>query len=150
MIEISKYVSYAEATQTSTKITNVPNAKQLEAIRYLCVNVFDKVREHFGVPIKINSVFRSQLVNNAIGGADTSQHLANNGSAIDIDDTLGKCTNKQIFNYIKDNLNFDQLIWEGGTDDNPAWVHVSLKKSKNRKEVLRMRKLNGKSIYSKF
>ena len=76
-----------------------------------------------GGPIKINSFFRSIELNEAIGGSSTSQHCE--GRAMDIDDTYGCKTNSEMFNYIKDNLDFDQLIWEFGDDEEPNWIHVS-------------------------
>jgi zinc D-Ala-D-Ala carboxypeptidase len=70
------------------------------------------------------------------------------GEAMDLDaDVFGKVTNAQIFHYIKDNLEFDQLIWEFGTDDNPAWVHVSLSKNNNRNQILVAKKVEGKTVY---
>ena len=86
-------------------------------------NIFEPLRKWVGGPIKINSFFRSVELNKAIGGSSKSQHCE--GRAIDIDDTYGHKTNAEMYNYIKDNLDFDQLIWEFGTDNNPDWVHVS-------------------------
>jgi len=133
MMEISKYITLAEATTSQTavrkNIANIPNAQQLESMKLVAVNVFDKVREHFGKPIRVSSFFRSLLLNNAVGGSKTSQHVK--GEAIDMQGMDG-ITNEQIFNYIKDNLDFDQLI----NEYNFSWVHVSYKKSGNRKQVL--------------
>ena len=145
---ISKYISLNEATVTRTGLSNIPNSNQLSAMKHVGI-LFDKVREHFGVAIGISSFFRSEKVNKAVGGASTSQHV--NGEAIDIDaDIYGRVTNKQIFDYIKANLTYDQLIWEHGTDLNPAWVHVSLKLSSNRKETLKAKKHGSKTIYTKY
>jgi len=138
MENISKHITFKEATVTNSGILNLPNEKQLIAMKILAKEVFEPLREHFATPIKINSMFRSAMVNKAIGGSETSQHCANNGAAVDLDG-LGTLTNKMIFDYIKDNLEFDQLIWEAGTDENPNWVHVSYKLTKNRKQVLRMK-----------
>ena len=85
--------------------------------------VFEPLRKWVGGPIKINSFFRCYKLNKAIGGSKTSQHMS--GQAMDIDDTFGCKTNAEMFNYIKDNLDFDQMIWEFGDDDNPDWVHIS-------------------------
>ena len=86
-----------------------------------------------GNPININSFFRRAELNSLIGGSKNSQHLCNNGVAMDLDSD----NNKEIFDYIHDNLVFDQLIWEYGDNDNPAWVHVSYHKDNNRQQSLR-------------
>ena len=137
MKNISKYITYQEAVTSQTAIRkgidNTPNSNALINMQLLGIRVFDVVREHFKKPIRVSSFYRSLLLNNAVGGSRTSQHVT--GEAIDIQATKG-FTNSQIFHYIKDNLEFDQLIWEYGTKENPAWVHVSYKKSGNRKQVL--------------
>lgn len=150
-MRISKHISYKEATQSQTAvrkgINNEPDAYQLQNMQVLAEKVFEPLREHFGVPIAINSFFRSQKLNKAIGGASGSQHTQ--GRAIDIDDTLGGVSNKQMFEYIKANLDFDQLIWEFGNDNNPDWVHISyVSESENRKRVLKASKKNGKTVYT--
>ena len=150
-MRISKHISYKEATQSQTAvrkgINNEPDAYQLQNMQILAEKVFEPLREHFGVPIAINSFFRSQKLNKAIGGATGSQHTQ--GRAIDIDDTLGGVSNKQMFEYIKANLDFDQLIWEFGNDNNPDWVHISyVSESENRKRVLKASKKNGKTVYT--
>jgi zinc D-Ala-D-Ala carboxypeptidase len=103
-----------------------------------------------GAPIYVSSFFRSAQVNKAVGGSMTSQHCK--GEAIDIDcDVYGNGTNKEVFEYIKNHLPFDQLIWEFGTDENPAWVHVSLRRdNKNRKQVLKAVTQNGRTVYKPF
>ena len=140
MKNISKYITYEEATtsQTATrnKIDNTPTAEALINMQLVGIRVFDVVRGHFKTPLRVSSFYRSLLLNNCVGGSKTSQHVK--GQAIDIQALKG-VTNADIFNYIKDNLDFDQLIWEYGTDKNPAWVHVSyVSKEKNRKQVLRI------------
>jgi zinc D-Ala-D-Ala carboxypeptidase len=136
-MNISKYITLAEATTSQTAvrkgIPNVPNAKELENMQLVATLVFDKVREHFGKPIRVSSFFRSLRLNVAVGGSKTSQHTK--GMAIDMQGTNG-LLNAQIFHYIKDNLEFDQLIWEYGTNKEPSWVHVSYNKGKNRGQVL--------------
>lgn len=138
---ISKYLNYEEATksQTATRlgIKNEPNQQQLESMKYVAVNVFDKVREFVGGPLHASSFFRSEKLNAAIGGSSkTSQHMK--GEAIDIDcDTFGHGTNQEVFNYIRVNLEYDQVIGEyPDANGKWSWVHVSLKKSGNRKQVL--------------
>ena len=108
--------------------------------------VFEPLREWEGGPIKINSFFRSPDLNKAIGGSGKSQHCK--GQAIDIDDTFGKATNAEMYNWIKENLDFDQMIWEFGDDDNPNWVHVSyVSDVSNRNRCLKAYKEGGKTKY---
>jgi hypothetical protein len=152
MEKVSKYVSLKEVTRSNTAlrkgIDNTPTFEQLERIKTLAEAVFDPLREWVGGAVKINSGFRSGALNMAIGGSSTSQHCANNGAAFDIDDTFGHKTNAEMFNYIKDNLDFDQMIWEFGTDENPDWVHVSYVSSKaNRKQILRAKKNSKNKTY---
>ena len=147
---ISKNISYKEATHSTTAkrlgIDNTPNAEQMSNMRYVAENVFQPIREHFGVPIYVSSFFRSKELNKAAKGSSSSTHMK--GEAMDLDaDVFGEVTNAQIFHYIKDNLEFDQLIWEFGTDDNPAWVHVSLSKNNNRNQILVAKKVEGKTVY---
>ena len=150
-MRISKHISYKEATQSQTAvrkgINNEPDAYQLQNMQVLAEKVFEPLREHFGVPIAINSFFRSQKLNKAIGGASGSQHTQ--GRAIDIDDTLGGVSNRQMFEWIRENLDYDQLIWEFGNNQNPDWVHISyVSESENRKRVLKASKKNGKTVYT--
>ena len=150
-MRISKHISYKEATQSQTAvrkgISNEPDAYQLQNMQLLAEKIFEPLREHFGVPIAINSFFRSQKLNKAIGGAAGSQHTQ--GRAIDIDDTLGGVSNKQMFDWIRENLDYDQLIWEFGNNSNPDWVHISyVSESENRKRVLKASKKNGKTVYT--
>ena len=140
-MKVSKYLTYEEATKSPTAkrlgIENKPTKDHLENMRRVAINVFDKVREHFSVPIGVSSFYRSQELNDAVpGSSKTSQHRT--GEAIDIDaDIYGNVTNLDIFNYIKDNLVFDQLIAEYVDKDGmPSWVHVSLVPKKNRRQVL--------------
>jgi len=138
MKNISKYITFEEATTSQTairnKILNVPTDLELINMQLVGIRVFDVVREHFKTPIRVSSFFRCLRLNNAVGGSKTSQHVK--GQAIDMQGA-GKLTNQMIFDYVKENLDFDQLIHEYGTDTNPAWVHVSyVSKEKNRKQVL--------------
>lgn len=138
MKNISKYISYQEATtsQTATRkrIDNTPTSAELICMQLVAMRIFDVVREHFNTPLRVSSFFRCLALNKAVGGAVNSQHKL--GQAIDMQGT-GDVTNKQIFDYIKNNLDFDQLIWEFGNNKNPAWVHVSyVSKEKNRKQIL--------------
>jgi len=147
---ISKHISYKEATysRTATRldIDNKPNDEQLKNMKLIAEEVFEPLRMWVGGPIKINSFFRSPKLNTAIGGSSKSQHC--HGQAIDLDDTFGRATNAEMFNFIKEHLNFDQMIWEFGDDDNPDWVHVSyVNDEDNRNRCLLAYKENGKTKY---
>jgi len=151
MEKISKHISYKEATfsQTATRkdIDNTPSEEVLQRMKTVAENIFEPLRAHVGGPIKINSFYRSIMLNTAIGGSKSSQHTR--GEAIDIDDTLGAMSNKDMFTFIKDELDFDQLIWEFGDDENPAWVHVSyVSPENNRRRILKASKVNGKTTYN--
>lgn len=156
---ISPNVTYTEATKSDTAIKhgidNTPNELQLANMRSVAQNIFQPVRNRFRVPIAITSFFRSEKLNRKIGGSRTSQHCA--GEAMDIDaDVMGMVSNREIFNYIKDNLVFDQLIWEFGDNYEPAWVHVSFKRiGINRGQILKAVKIKdwrGKLVtqYQKY
>jgi zinc D-Ala-D-Ala carboxypeptidase len=151
MERISKHISYKEATfsQTATRkdIDNTPSEEVLQRMKTVAENIFEPLRAYVGGPIKINSFYRSIMLNTAIGGSKSSQHTR--GEAIDIDDTLGCMSNKDMFTFIKDELDFDQLIWEFGDDENPAWVHVSyISPENNRRRILKASKVNGKTTYN--
>jgi len=141
-MKISEHITYKEATMTQTRLPNDPTEEILAVMRFTAEMVFEPVREYFGKPIAISSFYRSPAVNKKIGGAKSSQHLL--GEAIDIDaQILGIVTNKQVFDYIKEYLEFDQLIWEAGDDNEPAWVHVSYtERYPLRNQILKMK--NGK------
>ena len=148
---ISKHVSYKEGVYSNTAlrlgIDNTPNDEQLANMELVAEEVFEPLRLWIGGPIKINSFFRSPNLNTAIGGSKTSQHCK--GQAIDIDDTFGKATNAEMYHFIKDNLDFDQMIWEFGDNDNPAWVHISyVSAQKNRNRCLKAYKEKGKTKYT--
>ena len=147
---ISKHVSYKEGvysiTATRLGIDNTPNDEQLDNMELVAKEVFEPLREWVGKPIKVNSFFRGPGLNTAIGGARKSQHMK--GQAMDIDDNYGHATNAEMYHWIKENLDFDQLIWEFGDDDNPNWLHVSyVSPEKNRNRCLKAYKEQGKSKY---
>ena len=147
---ISEHISYKEGvysiTATRQGIDNTPNDEQLACMELLAEKVFEPLRKFVGGPVKINSFFRSEKLNKVIGGSGKSQHCK--GQAVDIDDTFGVVANSDMYNYIKNNLDFDQLIWEFGDDDNPNWVHVSYVSSDdNRRRCLKAYKVQGKTKY---
>ena len=148
---ISKHISYKEGVHSNTAIRrgidNTPTDDQLYFMEIVAEKVFEPLRKWVGGPIKINSFYRCPELNTAIGGSATSQHCK--GQAMDIDDTFGKATNAEMYNWIKENLDFDQMIWEFGDDDNPAWVHISyVSPEKNRNRCLKAYKENGKTKYT--
>jgi hypothetical protein len=154
-MKLSNYVSLAEVTKSDTAkrkgISNEPTPEHLENLKTICTDVFDKVREHFGVPIYISSGYRSEALNKAIGGSKNSDH--NLGRALDLDqDGRGNgVTNMDVFEFIKDNLEVDQLIGEfQRADGNFEWVHVGYRKGANRKQILVAYKEGTKTKYKPF
>ena len=149
-MSISQHISYKESvysrTATRLGIDNEPNDEQMNNMLDIAQEVFEPLRMWVGGPIKINSFFRSPELNKAIGGSSKSQHCQ--GQAIDLDDTFGRATNAEMFEFIKKHLDFDQMIWEFGDDENPDWVHVSyVSEEKNRNRCLKAYKENNKTNY---
>ena len=148
---ISKHISYKEGVYSNTAIRrgieNTPDDEQLKCMETIAEEIFEPLRAYVGGPIKINSFFRCPELNKAIGGSGKSQHCK--CQAIDIDDTFGRMTNAEMYHWIKEHLDFDQMIWEFGDDDNPAWVHVSyVSAEENRNRCLKAYKENGKTAYA--
>ena len=146
MKNISKHVTYKEGTYSNTAnrlgLANDPTEEQLENMKLVAEKVFEPLREHVSHPIKINSFFRGPQLNKAIGGSHSSQHCK--GQAIDIDDSYGNSTNAYMYEWIKKNLDYDQMIWEFGTDENPDWVHVSfVNEGVNRNRCLKAYRKEG-------
>jgi hypothetical protein len=146
MKNISKHVTYKEGTYSNTAnrlgLANDPTEEQLENMKLVAEKVFEPLREHVSHPIKINSFFRGPQLNKAIGGSHSSQHCK--GQAIDIDDSYGNSTNAYMYEWIKKNLDYDQMIWEFGTDENPDWVHVSfVNEGVNRNRCLKAYRVEG-------
>jgi hypothetical protein len=136
MTMISKHISTAEATESATAlrlgIKNVPNEVELEAMKYVAENLFEPIREWYDKPIKINSFFRCVALNKAVKGSLTSGHVL--GNSIDISGG-NKVENKKIFDFIKTSgLDYDQVI----NEYDYTWIHISLKKTGNRKQVLKI------------
>ena len=147
---ISKHISYKEGVYSNTAtrrgINNTPNDEQLNNMETVAEEIFEPLRAYVNGPIKINSFFRCPELNKAIGGSSKSQHCK--GQAIDIDDTFGYMTNAEMYYFIKEHLDFDQIIWEFGSDDNPDWVHISyVSPGKNRNRCLKAYREDGKTKY---
>ena len=145
-MKLSEHLSLSEVIRSESAkrngISNMPTPEHIENFKILATKVFEPIREHFGVPIRISSGYRSKELNKCVGGSTTSQHSS--GEAIDIDQDYTTITNKQVFDYIKDNLAFDQLI----NEFNYAWVHVSYKANgKQRGEVLEAYKVGKVTKY---
>ena len=149
-MRISKHISYREGVKSNTAtrlgIDNTPGDYELGNMELIAERLFEPLRAWVGGPVKINSFYRSKELNLAIGGSKRSQHCE--GRAIDLDDTFGHKTNKEMHDWIRENLNFDQMIWEFGDENNPDWVHVSyVSEDQNRNRCLTAYKENGKTRY---
>jgi hypothetical protein len=152
-MKLSAHFDLAEFTRSESAkregLDNTPPAEHLENIKVLCEKVLEPIRLRFG-PINISSGYRGKMLNHFIGGSVSSDHCVGRAADIDMDDMGSGVTNTEIFNYIKDNLDYDQLIWEFGNKEKPDWVHVGYRGKENRKQTLRATKVNGKSTYSPY
>ena len=150
-MKLSNNLSVKEVTKSNTAkrygISNEPTIEHLENLKAIALNIFQPTRNHFKKPIFVSSGYRSEDLNEKIGGSKTSQH--SKGQALDLDaHTFGGLTNKELFDFISEHLEFDQIIWEFGTDEEPDWVHVSyVSSSINRGESLKAYKANGVTKY---
>lgn len=153
-MKLSEHLDLSEVIRSESAkrlgISNMPTETHIANLKVVAERLFEPIRAHFRVPIRISSAYRSPALNRAIGGSQTSQHTTGEALDIDMDGNPHGVTNKQIFDFIREKLDYDQLIWEFGTDANPDWVHVSYKvKGPQRKQVLRARKINGKTTYTR-
>jgi hypothetical protein len=154
-MKLSEHLDLSEVIRSESAkrngISNMPTEAHIANFKLLAKKVFEPIRNHFRCPIHISSGYRSLELNKCIGGAATSQHCSGEAIDIDMDGSPNNVTNKMIFNYIKDNLEFDQMIWEFGNDSNPDWVHVSYESTgKQRKQVLKAYKESGKTHYKTY
>lgn len=148
MTQLSKNFTLAELTKTSVKADNTPNAEQIENMRALCAKILQPLRDHMGKPMRINSCFRSDAVNKAVGGSTTSQHSHGEAADIEFDGFDNLALAKKI---IELKLPFDQLIAEFLVpgDPNGGWIHVSHKRNgKQRGQVLTASRAGGKTVYT--
>lgn len=128
---MKQYFTIEELCRTNTPFDNTPPPEIKVALTTLIQNVLNPLRELYGKPIRVNSGYRSPVVNKAVKGVATSQHTK--GEAADI--TAGtRGENKILFELIKNNFTFDQLIDEYDY----SWIHVSYKTGKNRKQILKI------------
>lgn len=137
----------ASATASRLGIKNIPTEEIKNNLVALVDNVLDPLRTIYGKPIIVSSGYRCKELNSIIGGSKTSQHMT--GQAADIYCTNASLIgNKEIFDLILSaDLPFDQLIYEFGNEQGPAWVHVSYTNCKNRHQILRAKKNGNRTIY---
>lgn len=156
MTYLSPHLTLEEVVNSDTAkrlgISNQPTAEHLANLKLLATNIFEPIRTHFGKPIFVSSGYRSKALNAAVpGSSTTSQHCSGEALDLDQDHATYGISNVMVFNYIKDNLNFDQLIWEYGTKDKPDWVHVSYESTGHqRKQILRATRVNGRPHYQPY
>jgi len=150
-MNLSEHLTLEEVTKSPTAIrlgiSNIPIDEHLENLKRIAIFVFEKIRNKFNVPIQVLSGYRGPELNTAVGGSKNSDHMK--GMALDLRGT-NNVSNKQIFDYIKDYLEYTQLIWEFGDDSNPEWVHVSYNRDNLKNEILKAIKINGKTKYIKL
>ena len=152
-MKLTTHFALSEFTRSESAkregLDNTPTPEHLENLKTLCEKVLEPIRLKYG-SINISSGYRGKMLNHFIGGSVSSDHCVGRAADIDMDDIGTGVTNTEIFNYIKDNLDYDQLIWEFGTKEKPDWVHVGYRGKDNRKQTLRATKVNGKSHYSPY
>ena len=154
-MKLSAHLDLSEVTRSESAkrngISNMPTEQHIANFKLLAEKVFEPIRLHFNCPIHISSAYRSEALNKAVGGSSTSQHCTGEAIDVDMDGCTSGVTNKMVFDYIKDNLSFDQLIYEFGDSKNPDWVHVSYESTgKQRKQVLKAVRVNGKTTYQNY
>jgi D-alanyl-D-alanine dipeptidase len=154
-MKLSEHLSLSEVIRSESAkrngISNMPTEQHIANLKLLADKVFEPIRAHFRCPIHISSAYRSIELNRAVKGSLTSQHCSGEAIDVDMDGTPNGVTNKMVFDFIKNNLEFDQLIWEFGTDSNPDWVHVSYESTgRQRKQVLKAIRSNGATQYKQI
>ncbi len=154
-MKISEHLDLSELIRSESAkrngISNMPTEAHIANLKILAEKIFEPIRNNFRCPIHVSSGYRSKELNAKVGGSTTSQHSSGEAIDLDMDGTPNGVTNKMIFDYIYKNLDFDQLIWEFGTNENPDWVHVSYESTgKQRKQVLKAYKENGKTHYKPY
>ena len=154
-MKLSTNLSLSETTKSNTAIRrgidNTPTDAHIENLKYLAEKVFQPIRDHFGSSIFVSSGYRSKALNEAIGGSQRSFHSHGCALDLDMDGRSNKITNADIFNYIKENLPYSELIWEFGTEDNPNWVHVAIAKGREDEKNAKIAyKVDGKTKYKKW
>ena len=149
MTQLTANFSLHELSKSETALRmgfdNTPNEEATENLRLLCENVLQKVRDHYGKGVKVNSAYRSPESNAAVGGSKTSDHCK--GMAADIE--IPGVANADLAQWIMDNLDYTQLILEFYTPGIPdsGWVHVSFDPANLKKQELTATKVAGKTQY---
>jgi hypothetical protein len=151
-MKIGKYFTRQELERSDMAkrlgIQNIASPEIIENAKLLTANLLDPLREFWG-PIHISSWYRCPNLNLAVKGSDKSHHMS--GFAVDIDhDHIHPDENAEIFKVIKDNFEFNTLIWEFGNSKRPDWIHVSWLPNNNPKNVLIAFRVNGKVVYVKY
>jgi len=155
-MQLSEHLSLAEVTNSDTAkrlgIDNSPTPNHLANLKLTAERIFEPIRIYFNKPIHVSSGYRSAALNAATPGSSlTSQHCSGEALDLDQDGQPYGITNVMVFNYIKDNMVFDQLIWEYGTSFSPDWVHVSWESTgTQRKQILKGTRVNGKPHYTPY
>jgi hypothetical protein len=154
-MKLSEHLDLSEVIRSESAkrngISNMPTEQHIANFKLLADKIFEPIRAHFRCPIHISSGYRSIELNRAVKGSLTSQHCQGEAIDIDMDGTPNGVTNKMVFDFIKNNLEFDQLIWEFGTNENPDWVHVSYESTgRQRKQVLKAIRSNGSTQYKQI
>jgi hypothetical protein len=147
---LSKSFTLNELTKsqeaTRLGIDNIPNEEHILNLKLLCENVLQPVRDFYGMPLSVSSGYRSAALCEAIGSSSKSQHTK--GQAADFE--LFGIHNKDVSDWIVQNLDYDQCILEfwNSNDPNSGWIHCSYSDHGNRKQYLKAEKLNGRVIYT--
>lgn len=141
-MKLSKNLPLHEVIRSNTalrhNINNTPPQDHINNLKYLAQTVFQPIRDHFGKPIFVSSGYRSKALNKAIKGSNRSFHSY--GMALDLDQDYRNTNivNAQVFYYIKNTLQFTELIWEFGDDNNPNWVHVAIARGREDEKKIKI------------
>ena len=149
-MKLTQNFSLNELTKSQTAerngIDNTPSTEHQENLKSLCEMILQPIRDHFGQVVSVSSGYRSPELCTAIGSSIQSQHAK--GEACDFE--IFGVSNKELADYIDQNLDYDQLIleyWKGDNEPNSGWVHCSYTDGNNRKQYLRAYKENGSTKY---
>jgi hypothetical protein len=149
-MELSKSFTLNELTKSQEAIRlgidNIPNEEHIENLKILCEKILQPLRDYYGMPVSISSGYRSVALCEAIGSSAKSQHTK--GQAADFE--IFGVANKELADFITQNLEYDQCILEfwNKNEPNSGWVHCSYSKEGNRKQYLKAQKVSGKIVYS--
>ena len=149
-MELSKSFTLNELTKsqeaTRLGIDNIPNEEHVENLKILCEKILQPLRDYYGMPVSVSSGYRSVTLCEAVGSSAKSQHTK--GQAADFE--IFGVANKDVADFITQNLEYDQCILEFWNENEPnsGWVHCSFNKDGNRKQYLKAQKVSGKIVYS--